>query len=187
MHNNKSTNSTKKIALAAVLTAGGVVFLFAGSVLQVVDLSAAALAGFAVALSVIEIGGKYPVLVYLAVSLISVLILPNRLPAVFFIAFGGLYPIFKAQFERYHPAVSWALKISMFNVALWLVIFFARLLISREVIEIGEDLPGYLAHFEILVFLVGNAAFAAYDMLMTRVIILYIVRVRKILKLENYF
>ena len=186
MHNNKSTNSTKKIALAAVLTAGGVVFLFAGSVLQVVDLSAAALAGFAVALSVIEIGGKYPVLVYLAVSLISVLILPNRLPAVLFIAFGGLYPLFKAQFERYHPVVAWVLKFSMFNIVLWLLIFFIGFLTGQELMSLSERMD-FLGYFTIVAFLLGNLVFLLYDIVMTKLIILYMVKIRKILKLENYF
>ena len=178
--------NTKKIALSAILSAVGVVFLLIGSFLQVLDLSAAALAGFVVVLAVIEIRGKYPVLIYFSISLISLLILPYKLPAVFFIAFGGVYPLMKAQFERRHPAVSWVLKFSMFNSILWLLIFFVRFLISRELINPGENLD-FLKNFQIIVFLVANFTFLLYDIAMTKIINLYIIKVRKLLKLENYF
>ena len=178
--------NTKKIALSAILSASGVIFLLFGSLIEVLDLSAAALAGFIVVIAVIEIRGKYPVLIYFTVSLISLLILPNKLPAVFFILFGGIYPLFKAQFERRHPAVAWALKFSMFNVILWLLIFFVRLLTMRGLIELREDI-GFLKTFEILVFLVANFAFLLYDIAMTRAINLYLIKIRRLLKLENYF
>jgi len=182
--------STKKVALSAILSAIGVVFLLTGSFLQVLDLSSAALAGFVIVLAVIEIRGKYPMLMYFVISLISILILPNKLPAVFFIAFGGIYPILKAQFERRHPAVSWVLKFSMFNIMLWLLIFFIRLLISRELINLNENTGlsvDFFNNFEIIVFLVANFTFLLYDIAMTKIINIYIVKVRKLLKLENYF
>ena len=178
--------STKKIALSAILSAVGVIFLLMGSLVQVLDLSSAALAGFVIVLAVIEIGGKYPALIYLVISIISVLILPYKLPAVFFIAFGGVYPMLKAQFEKRHPAVSWVLKFSLFNIILWLLIFFIRLLVSRELINLGENID-FLKNFEIIIFLVANSAFLLYDIAMTRIINIYIVKVRKLLKLENYF
>ena len=178
--------NTKKVALSAILSAAGVVFLLLGSFLQVLDLSSAALAGFAVVLAVIEIRGKYPVLIYFVISLVSMLILPYKMPAVFFAAFGGIYPILKAQFERRHPIVSWVLKFSMFNVVLACLIFFVRLLISRELINLNENIE-FLNNFEILVFLVANFAFLLYDIAMTKIINIYIIKVRRLLKLENYF
>ena len=168
------------------MSAIGVVFLLIGSVLQVLDISSAAIAGLVIVIAVIEIRGKYPVLIYFAVSLISLLILPNRFPAIFFILFGGLYPIFKAHFERFHPVVSWTLKFSMFNMVLWFLIFLVRFLISRETIVPQENL-WFLENFRIVVFLVANLAFLLYDIVMTKIILLYIVKARKLLKRENYF
>jgi len=184
--NIKDAKNAQKIALAAILSAVGVVFLLIGSFLQVLDISSAAVAGLAVVIAVIEIRGKYPVLVYFAISLVSLLILPNRLPSVFFILFGGIYPIFKAQFERLHPVVSWVLKFSMFNAVFWFLIFIVRFLISREAITVRESL-WFLESFEIVIFLVANLAFLLYDIVMTKIILLYIVKARKLLKRENYF
>jgi len=178
--------NTRKLALSALLSATGVIFLLFGSFLQVLDLTAAALASFVIVLAVIEIGGKYPVLIYFSVSLISILILPYKMPAVFFIAFTGVYPLLKAQFERRHPAVSWTLKLSTFNVMLGLLIFFIRILLPRELIDLRENI-NFLETFEILVFLLANAAFIIYDIAVTSIINIYIVKVRKLLKLENYF
>ena len=178
--------NTKKLALSAIFSAAGTALLLLGSFVQVLDLSAAAIAGFAVVLAVIEIRGKYPVLVYFVVSIISVLILPYKMPAVFFAAFGGIYPIFKAQFERLHRIISWILKFSMFNIFLWLLIFFIRFLVSRELIALREN-NEFLKNFEIIIFLVANFTFLLYDIAMTKIINLYIIKLRKLLKLENYF
>jgi len=178
--------NTKKIALSAILSAAGVVVLLTGSFLQVLDLSAAAIAGLAVVVAVIEMGGKYPVMIYITVSLVSMLILPDKMPAVFFIAFGGIYPMLKASFEKLHPAVSWVLKFSMFNAALLLLIFFMRLLLSRELFNLREELA-FLETFEIIVFLLANFMFLLYDIVMTKIIMIYILKARKLLKLENYF
>ena len=187
MKNTKDMgNNTKRMALAAMLSAIGVAFLMIGSVLQVLDISSAAIAGLVIVIAVIEIRGKYPMLIYFAISLISLLILPNRFPAIFFILFGGIYPIFKAQFERFHPAVSWTLKFSMFNMVLWFLIFLVRLLIARESLVLGEN-PWFLENFEIVVFLLANLAFLLYDIVMTKIILLYIVKARKLLRRENYF
>ena len=51
--------STKRLTLCAVLTALGVVVLSLGSLLEVLDLSAAALAGMLVVIVVIEVGGPF--------------------------------------------------------------------------------------------------------------------------------
>lgn len=178
--------NTKKIAISAILSAAGVIFLLFGSILEVLDLSAAAFAGFIIVIAVIEIQGKYPVLIYFTISLISLLVLPNKLPAIFFIMFTGIYPLLKVRFERLHPAIAWALKFSAFNIFLWLLIFLIRLLTSRELLNIREDVE-FLKKFEILVFLVANFTFLLYDIAMTKIINIYLVKIRKLLKLGNYF
>ena len=50
---------TKKIALAAILSALGVVVLLIGSVITLLDLTMVAIASLLVVLAVIEIGGGY--------------------------------------------------------------------------------------------------------------------------------
>ena len=184
--------NTKKLALSAVLSAMGVVFLTAGSLIEVLDLSAAAIAGFAIVIAVIELQGYYPVLMYFAISILSVLILPNKYPAVFFIFFGGFYPIFKAYIERFHIIVAWVVKFSMFNVFLGFMILAINFLMNKGFLPpLGdiEDyyLSGFLENIKIIVFVVANFMFLLYDIAMTRIINLYIIKIRKIIGLKNYF
>lgn len=185
-------NFTKKIALSAILSALGVVFLAIGSLIEVLDLSSAAIAGFVIVIAVIEIGGYYPVMMYFVISILSVLVLPNKYPALFFIFFGGFYPIFKAYLERFHFIVAWVVKFSMFNIFLAFMMFAVNFLSKRGFLPPLESLPDnsmykFLENIKIIVFIVANFVFLLYDIAMTRIINLYIIKIRKLLGLKNYF
>ena len=173
-----NSNKTKKIALSAILTSLAVVFLMLGSFIETLDLTFAAFAGFAVILAVIEIGGIYPPLIYLATSMLALIITPNKLPALIFLCFFGAYPIFKAYIERFHYIVAWAVKISMFNI-----LFAVAILVVKNLFEIVDP----IFSFEFLIFLVANIAFLLYDITMTQLITLYLIKIRKLLGLKNYF
>jgi len=193
MNKNKNranqTNLTKKIALAAILSAFGVVFLTIGSFIGVLDLSSAAIAGFVIVIAVIELGGRYPVMMYFVISVLSILVLPNKYPAVFFIFFGGFYPIFKAYIERFHYIVAWVVKFSMFNFFLAVMILLIKFLSEKGFLPPFEDnnLYDFFGIFKIIVFIVANFTFLLYDIAMTRIINLYIIKIRKIIGLKNYF
>ena len=176
--NKPNKTRIKKTALSAMLAAAGFTVLFLGSFLEVLDLSCAAVAGFAVVVAVIEIGKYYPFLIYAVVSLSSLLLLPNKLPAVLFVAFTGFYPMLKAKFEILHPAVAWALKFSVFNLCVLILIFFSEFF-----------LPEALVFFDIkiFIFIVANIVFLVYDICMSKIILLYLVKIRPMLKLGDYF
>ncbi|MCL1859747.1 MAG: hypothetical protein FWF92_11020 [Oscillospiraceae bacterium] len=187
-----SLNTTKKIALSAILSALGVIFLAIGSFIDVLDLSSAAIAGFVIVIAVIELGGHYPVMMYFVISILSVLVLPNKYPALFFIFFGGFYPIFKASIERFHFVIAWAVKFSMFNIFLAFLILVINFLIkinfmpSFESLE-NDSLYKIFENFKIIVFIVANFVFLLYDIAMTRIINLYLIKIRKLIGLKNYF
>jgi len=180
---------TKKLALAATLSALGVVILAIGSFIQVLDISSAALAGFVIIIAVIELGGYYPVLMYFAISVLSLLILPNKITALHFIFFGGSYPIFKAHFERFHFIAAWSVKFSLFNILLFIMIFTVIFLVEYGFLPPLEDnsLYDFLGNFKILAFAVANFVFLLYDIAMSRIINLYIVKIRGIMGFKNYF
>jgi len=180
MNNKFSNNSsnTKKIALSAILTSLSVVFLTIGSFIEILDLTSATIAGFAIILAVIEIGGFYPYLIYLSTSTLALLLIPNKLPALIFLCFCGFYPIFKAYIERFHYIIAWSVKISMFNI------FFAiAVLVIKNLFGIIDP----IFSFEIFIFIVANFAFLLYDIAMTKIIIFYIIKIRKLLGFKNYF
>ena len=183
---NKSKISVKKTALAAILSALGIVLLAVGSIIETLDLSSAALAGFVIVIGVIELGGRYPLMMYFVISVLSVLVLPNKFSALFFI-FGGFYPMFKAYVERFHNIIAWTLKFSVFNTFFIFIILAVRFLIARNLLPPVSEDNFLFENFKFVVFLVANLTFLLYDIAMTRIINLYIVKIRKIIGLENYF
>lgn len=186
----RKKDTTKKIALSAILSALGVIFLTFGALIDVLDLSSAVFAGFVIIICVIEIRGHYPILMYLVISAVSLLILPNKYPAVFFIFFGGFYPIFKAYVERFHYFISWVVKFSVFNIFFALMIFAIGFLTEKGFLPRLDDniyLENFKENFKFLGFVIANIIFLLYDIAMTKIITLYIIKIRKLLKLDNYF
>lgn len=169
---------TKKLALAAILSALGVVILLLGSIITVLDLTAVALASILIMIAVIEIGGAYPYLIWLVTGALSMLLLPDKFGALVYLVFGGVYPIFKAMYERLHPVVSWVLKFSTFNVMLILMILIGSYVMGLTDTGLAFTLP---------VFALCNFTFFIYDIATTHLITLYLVKLRRVLGLGNFF
>lgn len=155
----------------AILVALGVVLLALGAFIEVLDLSMAAIASLCVVFAVIELGGKYPYLIYCGISLLSLLLLPVKTPAIFFAFFAGYYPIVKALLERrVSRLTAWILKIMIFEAALVLLLLLSvKLFLLFEV----QWQPWYWA-----VFPAGAAVFVLYDVALTRLITAYVYRLR---------
>lgn len=163
-------------ALCAVLAALGVALLSLGSIIESLDLSAAMLASLLITVAVIEGGGYWPWLTYAVVALISLLLLPNKFAAVAFIL-SGYYPIVKEKLERIRSrTVVWIIKLASFNISLVLLLVIVRFLFTSIDISILPDNNAVLNH--ILTFALGNVIFLLYDLLLTRVVSLYIIKLR---------
>lgn len=162
------------------MSALGVLLLYLGSVIEVLDLTMAAFASIIIVMAVIEMGGRWPYLIWLVTSALSLLLLPNKFIALLYLLFCGSYPIFKAMFERLHYVVSWILKLSMFNTALIIIVF-----LTMRITTMANQNPDVI--FTWSVFLVGNAVFVLYDVALSKLITLYLVKIRSMLKLKNYF
>lgn len=167
---------TKRLTVSAVSAALGVVILALGSFVEVLDLSSSAFAGMIVIFTVIEIGGFWPWAVFGATGLLA-LLLPMKLPAVFYLLFCGWYPIIKEKIERLHSRVlQWVIKLALLNAALTLVILAGRYILA---------LPDTELSWSWVLYLMGNAAFVLFDIALTRLITLYIVRLRKRFRIDK--
>ena len=168
----------KKIALSAILSAFSVLILFAGAVIDIFSMTAAAVASLLTVVIMIEVGEPYPWLVWGVTSALSLILLPNKLPAIMYAVLCGVYPILKAKFERLHYVVSWILKLSVFNIALLALITASKYIFYLNDSSLDFTLP---------VLLIGNAALILYDIAMSKIILLYLVKIRRHLGLKNYF
>ena len=148
----------------------GVILLYLGSVVEVVDISMAVIASLFCVLAVIEYGKGAPWMVFFVTAVLSLLLLPNKSPAVYYAFFFGFYPILKSYFERLDKVRSWVLKEIVFNVCLAVIIVLIKLLFMPSV-----SIPLMLY---VLAVVLCEAVFVLYDIALTRLITFYMFRLR---------
>lgn len=168
---------TKKIAISAMLSALGVVVLYLGSVIEVIDIAMAVIASLFAIFAVIEYGAASAWSIYAITGVLSAILIPNKFPAIMYILFFGFYPIIKEKIESLSKkALQWALKEVVFNVCLMLL-----MIIGNYFLMI--DIKAWLA-VEIVFFVLANATFVIYDIALTRLISFYVFRLRGKFKLK---
>ena len=175
---NKKDRSarTKRLTVCAMLSALGVVLLWLGSAVEIVDISMAVIASLLCVFAVIEYGGSAPWLIFSVTGVISVLLLPQKTPAVMYLLFFGYYPIIKEKIEKHRRVVSWAIKEAVFNLALIVMLLISKLTFLAD----GVEPWIFYAAFALL----AEIAFPIYDIALTRLITLYIVKLRTRIRIK---
>lgn len=165
--------NTKKLSLAALMSALGVAFMYGSAMLEVLVLSTAALASICVMLVLVEIGMRYAWLTYAVTGVLSLLLLPQKLAAIFFLGFLGFYPMAKAFFERkFRGWRCLVLKILLLNACTALMLLAVRYVMTEAL------------WFEIMVLVLANIVFVVYDVALTRLLRAYVFVWRKKLKMK---
>ena len=178
-HKNTSAFSTKKLTVCAMLAALGVVMLYLGAFIEVLDISMAVIASFVCIIAVIEYGGSAPWLIYAVVSILSLILLPNKTPAAFFVLFFGFYPILKEKCERLKRGLAWILKEIIFNISLFVIVILGVFVLGMENNVLLQQ-PVMLA----VIVVLSELVFVLYDIALTRLISFYIIKLRHRLKFK---
>ncbi|MBE6597964.1 MAG: hypothetical protein E7638_00830 [Ruminococcaceae bacterium] len=175
---NKKKSEAKRAAVCGILCAVCVVLLYLGSV-TVFDLSVIALCAVFTMVVKVELGGSvYPWLYTAVTGVLALILLPSKLLAVEYILIGGIYPLVKAVFEKFHPVVSWVLKISVIDCMVLLEIIVSRFVFVAEEARIDLTVPAIL---------LATVFAVLYDIALTVVISAYILKIRKRLGLQKLF
>ena len=163
---------TKRLTVSAMMAALATAILYLGSFIEVLDISVAVLASLFSAVILIEYGKGAPWSVYGITSILSLLILPNKLPALMYAIFFGYYPIIKANVERIRSRlISWAIKLCIFIAATVLLLFSLKLFTAELEVPYGN--------LYIIAFVALTAVtLVLYDIALTRVISYYVFRLR---------
>lgn len=169
---NKMKRSAQ-VALCGMIAALCMLMMFLTGLVPFATYAVPALAGVLMIAVVVESNAKWALLVYIAVSIMSIFITPDREASMMFIAFFGHYPILKLFLERIKPRVlEYVLKIVCFNVcivAAYLVIIFVF-----QMPDILTEM-GSFGRYSVLVLLaMGNVVFLIYDFATTKLISAYI-------------
>ncbi len=172
----------KKVSLASILSALSVVCMSLGAFIQVVDLTAVALASVMVIFARIELGPPYEWLVYGVSGTLSLILMIGVNPVIpaFYLAFAGMYPILKAYFERRTRKVAWICK-SVYFFVISAVLLAGAYLVSTYVLGIpffeGAFAP-YATPLLIGLYVLAVFVCYLYDILLSSLIVLYMARLR---------
>ncbi len=165
--------NTKKLAFSALMAALGVSFMYIGALLEVLDLSTAALASICVMLVLTELGMRYAWLTFAVTGVLSLIVLPTKFAAILFLGFLGFYPMAKSFFERkFRGWKCLVLKILLLNVCTALLLLMVRYVMTEAL------------WFEILTLVLANVVFVVYDVALTRLLGAYVFVWRKKLKMK---
>lgn len=172
MRNENRSLRTKRLAVSALLIALGEAILALGALTGVADLSAVALAACFPVYAAIEMKPGYASAVWFVTAGLGWLILPVKDTALIYTALG-YYALVKRAAERIPRVWEWVVKL------LWVSASGAAvLLISHYLLT-----PGVAWESRVwLILLFGFAALAAfllYDVLLTRLITIYLYKWRR--------
>ena len=180
MDKNKNKGfSTRKLTICAMLAALGVVILYLGSLVEILDISIAVFASVLCIIAVIEYGGGAPWMIYAITAILSLILIPNKTPAYLYTVFFGFYPILKEKLEKAKKVISWVLKELIFNICLAILICVALFLFTTEDNILRN--PLYIAAIVVL----SEGVFILYDIALTRLISFYMYNLRKRLRFKK--
>ena len=153
-----------------MLAALAVVILLLGSLIELLDLSAAAMASLVIMVAVIDLGIGYAAGVYAVAAVLSVLLFPKTATIVF-AAFVGYYPIVKVYLDRIKPRLlQYTVKLVMFNTFL-----FAILWLVEQLLGAGNDWSA----LGVPLYVLGNLTFLVFDLAIARLSLFYIHKIKR--------
>ena len=176
---------TKRVAVSGMMVALGVIILYVGSLIEVLDISMAAIASLICIIALVEYGKLYVWMVFAATALAAMLLLPEKFTPSLYALLIGYYPMIKELIERVgkksakrglFAVLRWAIKLVFFNAALLAVALVAIYILI---------LPESAEWMQITMILLANAAFILYDIALTKMISAYFFRIRRRFKLPG--
>lgn len=152
---------SSQIAKGGIFAALSLILLYLSSVLPTNKLFILGIASCIIPLSLITTGIKNTFIVYLAVSLLSLFIIPSKLISIAYILIFGAYGFVKYFIEKLRNIpLEFVLKLLYFNISSAIIIFIYKLVFLK--------IPNINIY---LVILIMEVAFIVYDYALTTFII----------------
>lgn len=178
---------TKKLTLSAMIVALGTAFMILGAVIEVLDLTAVALASVLVAFVYIEIGSPYTWLVWLCTALLTFLMYQHSPMWFIYLTLFGIYPILKGYIEKLKRIFWWPIKLVFGNASFALMLFCMQYITGLPFINPDDSFFGIKGEaLYAVTWILFNVAFIAFDFFITVMVRYYMEklrpRLRKLLK-----
>lgn len=126
------------VAYGGVLTALSVVLLLVGNV-PFAEFVAPVFAGIIALFAYVELTGKYALLVYLATTIVGLVVSPNKEPVLLYACFFGYYPSVKFALDKgiKFKLLRAIIKLLVFNCAMVVAYLILVFLFKVPIEEIG--------------------------------------------------
>lgn len=173
------------IAYCGMVAALCVALMLLGAVVPVLMFIAPAVASLLIATVIIECGARMALTAYGAVSILSLLFVPDKEVALTFVFLLGYYPLVKPFFDRIRLRLLRAVcKLLLCNGAVALMYGLVLLLVPAG--SISQELRTTAITVALTTLAMGNVAFLLYDRAMNNLLKIYLLvwqpRLHKLLK-----
>lgn len=150
---------TRPMALGAMITALSIVMMLLGAVLELGIYAAPMLCGLLLIPLGHQWGVKYQTACYIAVSLLSFLLVPNAEQNLIYTGLFGWYPIARPLFQKLPPLLRFFVKTVIFNLVILVVEALVLFIFVPEALTTGMIT---------LLLVLANITFWAYDLVIPK-------------------
>lgn len=172
------------IALCGVMCGLAVIVMSSGSIIPFATFCAPAVAGILLIPVAIKCGMRLGWTCYAAVSVLAVLLVPDKEIAAVFVFFLGYYPLCKAYLERIRTKIlQGAAKLAVFNGSILLMYWVLLRLFSVQYLVQEFSEMGQL--FTACLLVLANVCFIMYDLMLRNLLVLYMVKIKP--RFKNLF
>lgn len=172
-------NLSFNMALSGILGAVCIVLMFMVALLPIFIYVLPMVCGLILYTVYYECGVKYAMSCYVSVSVLSLLLCPDKESGLLFLAFFGYYPILKIYIDKLKlRLLKLIIKLAIFNTAI--VAAYWVLIKLFKIVSIS-DFTGDAAEAVIWLFLIAaNVVLIIYDFALKNMALVYQYRIRKI-------
>lgn len=167
---DRSHHQSRKTALCGMMAALPVVILCLGGMIPLATFACPLLAMLCLIPAVCGYGAGTAALLYVAVSILTLLLGPDKEIAFLYI-FLGWYPAIRARLNRIPKTVRWLVKCGLFSAAM--LAMYALLLYLFRMEAVVEEFAEYSVVMTAALLVLGNVTFLVFDQALARFVALY--------------
>lgn len=162
-----------KVSLGGVVAALGLVLMFLTAVIPFGTYAFPTFAGMLLVLIVFNLGYGYALMIYFVTAVLSFLLIPDKEAALYYTAFLGFYPIIKGLIERIRlKPLQYSVKLVLFNACVITAFYIGLKLLSIP----RESFMLFGVYLPWVFLIIGNVFFVIYDLCVTRLVTLYLIK-----------
>lgn len=171
MNHEPALKKSTQVAVGGVSAALCLILMFMTGMIPFSSYLLPAAAGVVLVAVSAEMGVASALLVYVAVALLSLLIVPDQEAKLLFILFLGYYPMLKPYLERLPKLVAILAKLALFNVIILLFYYMTLYVLGiPDILDGWGDFGKYTGY---VVAAIANFTFIMYDFLLSQVLYIY--------------